>query len=359
MKFNEEFENFYAQDNSKKLKIEKSKNAKPESDSNDDSLAIYLKQISSIPVLSAAEEYEISKNIATLSHRIEELEGSVDPGMKTGGGIEKEKAQLKHFKNLFIRSNLRLVVSIAKKYQNRGLSLLDLIDEGNIGLIEAIERFDYTKGFKFSTYGTWWIKQAIERAIVNQTRTIRLPVHIAEIVNSYLRATRQLTQSLGRDPQIEEIAKKMKVTVEKVRSISQVVRETYSLDMLIGDQEEDTLKDILQDNNAVSPASISDEIRRREHIDEWLLQLSVSERKVIEMRFGLVDGEPQTLEASARNSELHGSASGRSRPRRSISSGPLPNVKRSIWKKCCKNSECFVFPKSKIRNLQTAIKMPL
>ncbi len=196
-----------------------------------------------------------------------------------------------------IEANLRLVVAIGKKYINRGLQFSDIIEEGNLGLIRAVEKFQYERGFKFSTYASWWIRQSIERAIVNQTRTIRLPVHIAEIVNSYMRAMRQLTQSLGRDPQIEEIAKRMKVTVEKVRSISQVVRETYSLDMLIGDQEEDTLKDILQDTNALSPASLSDDKRRREHIDEWLMQLTVSERKIVEMRFGLVDGEPQTLDS--------------------------------------------------------------
>ncbi len=235
-----------------------------------DAIKYYLKEIRKTALLTFEQEQELAKRIAQ--------------------GDQGARARM-------IEANLRLVVAIGKKYINRGLQFSDIIEEGNLGLIRAVEKFQYQRGFKFSTYASWWIKQAIERAIVNQTRTIRLPVHIAEIVNSYLRATRQLTQSLGRDPQIEEIAKKMKVTVEKVRSISQVVRETYSLDMLIGDQEEDTLKDILQDNNAVSPASISDEIRRREHIDEWLLQLSVSERKVIEMRFGLVDGEPKTLDS--------------------------------------------------------------
>ncbi len=235
-----------------------------------DAIKYYLKEIRKTALLTFEQEQELAKRIAQ--------------------GDQGARARM-------IEANLRLVVAIGKKYINRGLQFSDIIEEGNLGLIRAVEKFQYQRGFKFSTYASWWIKQAIERAIVNQTRTIRLPVHIAEIVNSYLRATSQLTQSLGRDPQIEEIAKKMKVTVEKVRSISQVVRETYSLDMLIGDQEEDTLKDILQDNNAVSPASISDEIRRREHIDEWLLQLSVSERKVIEMRFGLVDGEPKTLDS--------------------------------------------------------------
>jgi len=235
-----------------------------------DAIKYYLKEIRKTPLLTFEQEQELAK-------RIEQ-------------GDQEARAKM-------IESNLRLVVAIGKKYINRGLQFSDIIEEGNLGLIRAVEKFQYQRGFKFSTYASWWIKQSIERAIVNQTRTIRLPVHIAEIVNAYLRTTRQLTQSLGREPSVEEIAKKMKVTVDKVRSISQVVRETYSLDMLIGDQEEDTLKDILQDPNAVSPASFSDEIRRREHIDDWLQQLSVSERKVIEMRFGLTDGETRTLDA--------------------------------------------------------------
>jgi RNA polymerase nonessential primary-like sigma factor len=235
-----------------------------------DAIKYYLKEIRKTPLLTFEQEQELAK-------RIEK-------------GDQEARAKM-------IEANLRLVVAIGKKYINRGLQFSDIIEEGNLGLIRAVEKFQYERGFKFSTYASWWIKQSIERAIVNQTRTIRLPVHIAEIVNSYMRSMRQLTQVLGRDPQIEEIAKKMKVTVEKVRSISQVVRETYSLDMLIGDQEEDTLKDILQDNNALSPATFSDEIRRREHIDDWLQQLSVSERKVVEMRFGLADGESKTLDS--------------------------------------------------------------
>ena len=238
-----------------------------------DAIKYYLKEIRKTPLLTFEQEQELAK-------RIEK-------------GDQEARARM-------IEANLRLVVAIGKKYINRGLQFSDIIEEGNLGLIRAVEKFQYERGFKFSTYASWWIKQSIERAIVNQTRTIRLPVHIAEIVNSYLRTVRQLTQSLGREPQIEEIAKKMKVTVDKVRSVSQVVRETYSLDMLIGDQEEDTLKDILQDTNAVSPSSFSDEIRRKEFIDEWLQQLSISERRVIEMRFGLLDGEPRTLDAIGR-----------------------------------------------------------
>jgi RNA polymerase primary sigma factor len=235
-----------------------------------DSLRLYLREMGKVQLLTAAEEVSLAK-------RIERHDMAA--------------------KRKLIEANLRLVVSIAKRYTGSPVPFQDLIQEGNLGLIRAVEKFQYERGFKFSTYASWWIKQSIERAIVNQTRTIRLPVHIAEIVNSYMRANRQLTQKLGRDPSPEEVAKKMKVTVDKVRSISQVVRETYSLDMLIGDQEEDTLKDILQDTNALSPASFSDDIRRREHIDDWLKQLSVSEKKVVEMRFGLNDGEPMTLDS--------------------------------------------------------------
>jgi RNA polymerase sigma factor RpoS len=235
-----------------------------------DAIKYYLKEIRKTPLLTFEQEQAIAKKIEQ--------------------GDQEARARM-------IEANLRLVVAIGKKYINRGLPFSDIIEEGNLGLIRAVEKFQYQRGFKFSTYASWWIKQSIERAIVNQTRTIRLPVHIAEIVNSYMRATRQLTQKLGRDPSLEEVAKKMRVTIDKVRSISQVVRETYSLDMLIGDQEEDTLKDILQDNNALSPASFSEDIRRREHIDDWLKQLSVSEKKVVEMRFGLIDGDPMTLDS--------------------------------------------------------------
>jgi RNA polymerase sigma factor RpoS len=235
-----------------------------------DAIKYYLKEIRRTPLLTFEQEQELARRIAE--------------------GDQESRQRM-------IEANLRLVVAIGKKYINRGLPFSDIIEEGNLGLIRAVEKFQYQRGFKFSTYASWWIKQSIERAIVNQTRTIRLPVHIAEIVNAYTRTVRQQTQQLGREPSIEEVAKKMRMSVDKVRGISQVVRETYSLDMLIGDQEEDTLKDILQDNNSLSPASFSDDIRRREHIDEWLKQLSVSEKKVVEMRFGLNDGEPMTLDA--------------------------------------------------------------
>ncbi|HSQ77858.1 MAG TPA: sigma-70 family RNA polymerase sigma factor [Nitrospirota bacterium] len=235
-----------------------------------DAIKYYLKEIRKIPLLTFEQEQDLGK--------------------RTAQGDQEARARM-------IESNLRLVVAIGKKYINRGLQFSDIIEEGNLGLIRAVEKFQYERGFKFSTYASWWIKQAIERAIVNQSRTIRLPVHIAETVHAYMRAVRQLTQELGREPHIEEIAEKMGSPIDKVRGISQVVRETYSLDMLVGDQEEDTLREVLQDANAVSPASLSDDISRKKQINEWLAQLSASEHKVIELRFGLTGGDALTLDS--------------------------------------------------------------
>ncbi len=235
-----------------------------------DAIKYYLKEIRKIPLLTFEQEQELGK--------------------RTAQGDSEARARM-------IESNLRLVIAIGKKYINRGLPFSDIIEEGNLGLIRAVEKFQYERGFKFSTYASWWIKQAIERAIVNQARIIRLPVHIAEIVYAHMRAVRQLTQELGRDPSVEEIAEKTGLKPEKVRSISQVVRETYSLDMLVGDQEEDTLKEVLQDTNAVSPATVADDIRRKSQIRKWLEQLSMSEQAVIEMRFGLKTGETETLDS--------------------------------------------------------------
>lgn len=234
-----------------------------------DAIKYYLKEIRKTPLLTFEQEQDLAKKIAQ------------------GDGDARAR---------MIEANLRLVVAIGKKYINRGLPFSDIIEEGNLGLIRAVEKFQYERGFKFSTYASWWIKQSIERAIVNQTRTIRLPVHIAEIVNSYMRATRQLTQKLGRDPAIEEIAKKMKVTIDKVRSISQVVRETLSLDMLIGDHPDDTLSEVLADENALSPERLSDDISQRKCIDTWLSRLPAGERSVIEMRYGLNGEDPMTLD---------------------------------------------------------------
>lgn len=242
-----------------------------------DSVNCYLKEIRKSPLLTFAEEQDLGKRISE------------------GDMAAREQ---------MIEANLRLVVAIAKKYVNRGLAFSDIIAEGNLGLIRAVEKFDYRKGFKLSTYASWWIKQYIERAFVNQLSTIRLPVHVAEVVNQYKRATTALTRELERDPDIEEVAAKMKLPVEKVRSISQAVHETFSLDTIIGDKDEDTLEDVLKDSGAVMPDSYSETASRRTHINDWLSKLSECERRVVEQRFGLNDGEPKTLDSIGREYKI-------------------------------------------------------
>ena len=240
-----------------------------QSGSSIDSVKCYLKELRKFPLLTFEEEQDLGKRIAE--------------------GDREARTRM-------IEANLRLVVAIAKKYVNRGLSFSDLIAEGNLGLIRAVDKFDYRKGIRLSTYASWWIKQFIERAFVNQLRTIRLPVHIAEIVNRYRRTINQMTQELGRVPTIEEIAEKMGVKIQKVRAISQAARETLSLETIIDDKDEDTLANMLKDGAAVPPDGHSENIRRRAHIDEWLAKLTKSERRVIEQRFGLNDEEPRTLD---------------------------------------------------------------
>jgi RNA polymerase nonessential primary-like sigma factor len=242
-----------------------------------DSLKYYLKDIRKPPLLTFADEQTLGKRIA-----------AGDPEARTK----------------MIESNLRLVVAIAKKYVNRGLPFSDLIAEGNLGLIRAVDKFDYRKGFKFSTYASWWIRQFIERAFVNQMSTIRLPVHVAEIVNQYKRRTAALSRTLEREPTTEEIAKAMKLSLEKTRSISQVVRETVSLDTIIGEKDDDTLKDMLKDSDALLPDNYSETIHRQDHIRKWLSKLTESERCVIEQRYGLNDGEPMTLDKIGRRYKI-------------------------------------------------------
>jgi RNA polymerase nonessential primary-like sigma factor len=235
-----------------------------------DAVKYYLKDIRSMSLLTFEEEQKLGKRIAE--------------------GDQRARATM-------IEANLRLVVAIGKKYINRGLPFSDILEEGNIGLIRAVEKFQYQRGLKFSTYAVWWIRQSIERAIMNQARVIRLPVHVAGMVHAYSTTVRHLTQKLGREPAAEEIAEKMGVSVERVRNLSQVLRETYSLDMLIGDHEDDTLQNVLQDVNASSPENASDDLRRRKQINEWLSHLGEAERTVIELRFGLDGDNPRTLDS--------------------------------------------------------------
>ena len=235
-----------------------------------DPVKMYLKEIGRVPLLKPEDEPAIAK-------RIEE-------------GDEEAK-------NLLISANLRLVVSIAKKYVGRGMQFLDLIQEGNMGLVKAVEKFDYTKGFKFSTYATWWIRQAITRAIADQARTIRIPVHMVETINKLSRVQRQLLQELGREPTAEEISERMDgLTTEKVREIQKVALEPVSLETPVGDEDDSHLGDFLEDKGAVSPDSYANNQLLKEELDIVLSDLTEREEKVLRLRFGLVDGQTRTLE---------------------------------------------------------------
>ncbi|MCC8127638.1 MAG: RNA polymerase sigma factor RpoD [Clostridiales bacterium] len=241
----------------------------PETPGVDDPVRMYLKEIGKIPLLSFEEEIELAKR------------------MEAGDTEAKER---------LAEANLRLVVSIAKRYSGRGMQLLDLIQEGNLGLIKAVEKFDYRKGYKFSTYATWWIRQAITRAIADQSRTIRIPVHMVETINRMIRTSRQLVQELGREPTTEEIAEKMGVPVERVEELRQISLEPVSLESPVGDEEDSHLGDFIQDENMAAPADEAAYSLLREQLEEVLDGLSEREKMVLKLRFGLEDGRPHTLE---------------------------------------------------------------
>jgi len=245
----------------------------PEGVGIEDPVRMYLKEIGKIPLLTAEEEI-------ALCQRMEE-----------GSPEEREDA-----KNKLAEANLRLVVSIAKRYMGRGMALLDLIQEGNLGLIKAVEKFDYQKGFKFSTYATWWIRQAITRAIADQARTIRIPVHMVETINRTIRVSRQLLQQYGREPKAEEIAKEMGVPVERVREILKISQEPVSLETPVGEEDDSHLGDFIQDNNIPVPAEEAAYTLLREQLEEVMETLTEREEKVIRLRYGLGDGRPRTLE---------------------------------------------------------------
>lgn len=234
-----------------------------------DPVRMYLKEIGRISLLSSEEEMEISKRVAA----------------------DDEEA-----KRILAESNLRLVVSIAKRYVGRGLLFLDLIQEGNIGLMKAVEKFDYDKGYKFSTYATWWIRQAITRALADQARTIRVPVHMVETINKMSRVQRQLTLELNREPSDEEIAKKMGIGVEKVREVLKISQEPVSLETPIGEEEDSHLGDFLKDESSLSPEEYTENEILKEEIKEVLMSLQAREQEVLELRFGLIDGTCHTLE---------------------------------------------------------------
>lgn len=235
----------------------------------DDPVRMYLKEIGRVPLLSAEEEVELAK-------RIEQ-------------GDEDAKRRL-------AEANLRLVVSIAKRYVGRGMLFLDLIQEGNLGLIKAVEKFDYLKGYKFSTYATWWIRQAITRAIADQARTIRIPVHMVETINKLIRVSRQLLQELGREPTADEIAAEMETPVERIREILKIAQEPVSLETPIGEEEDSHLGDFIEDHDALAPAEAASDVMLKELLRDVLDTLTPREKKVLRLRFGIDDGKQRTLE---------------------------------------------------------------
>ena len=249
----------------------------------DDSVRMWLREIGKTPLLTMAEEVELAKII----------ERGV--GKTPDAQLAKEK---------LIQANLRLVVSIAKRYSGRGMSFPDLIQEGNIGLIRAVEKFDYTKGYKFSTYATWWIRQAITRAIADQGRTIRIPVHMVETINRLIKTSSHLLQELGREPTLDELAKEMELPVERVSEIIRIAPEPLSLETPIGEEEDSHLADFIQDQETVSPDDAASYQLLRERIVEVLSELSPRERDVLRMRFGLDDGYPRTLEEVGRHFQV-------------------------------------------------------
>jgi RNA polymerase primary sigma factor len=260
-----------------------------------DPVRMYLKEIGRVPLLTAEEEVDLAKRVeAGLFASEKLLTSSVGAAMRRDLELIERDGQLA--KKRLIEANLRLVVSIAKRYVGRGMLFLDLIQEGNLGLIRAVEKFDYTKGYKFSTYATWWIRQAITRAIADQARTIRIPVHMVETINKLVRIQRQLLQDLGREPTPEEIGKEMELPPERVREIQKLSQEPVSLETPIGEEDDSNLGDFIEDSDAVVPIDAASFILLQEQLDSILHTLSEREKKVIQLRFGLTDGHPRTLE---------------------------------------------------------------
>ncbi|HEV2659218.1 MAG TPA: RNA polymerase sigma factor RpoD [Ktedonobacteraceae bacterium] len=251
----------------------------------DDPVRMYLREIGRVPLLTAEEEVRLAQIMERGKNEL------LKPVPLRRYILDGEEAQRR-----LTEANLRLVVSVAKKYIGRGMNLLDLIQEGNIGLIRAVEKFDYTKGYKFSTYATWWIRQAITRAIADQARTIRIPVHMVETINRLIRISRRLLQDLGREPTSEEIAEQMEISAEKVREIIKVSQEPVSLETPIGEEDDSHLGDFLEDHTALAPADAASHQLLKEQVEDVLDSLTERERKVLQLRFGLDDGRSRTLE---------------------------------------------------------------
>jgi len=265
-----------------------------------DPVKMYLKSIGRVPLLTAIEEVDLSKKVEAGLFAAEKLatEKKVSPTLRRElEVIVREGAAAK---DKLVEANLRLVVSIAKRYVGRGMLFLDVIQEGNLGLIRAVEKFDYTKGYKFSTYATWWIRQAITRAIADQARTIRIPVHMVETINKVVRVQRQLLQDLGREPTMEEIGKEVDLPPEKVEEVLKIAQDPVSLETPIGEEGDSHLGDFIEDSDAVVPVDAASFIMMQEQLESVLHSLTDREKKVVQLRFGLTDGHPRTLEEVGR-----------------------------------------------------------
>lgn len=295
-------------DDEDEVEVEKIDLSVPEGVSVEDPVRMYLKEIGKVPLLSADEEIELAQKMEAGSVAVEKIPLLKERLAETGDEQEKEEIQAEikalqldvdrgsDAKKRLAEANLRLVVSIAKRYVGRGMLFLDLIQEGNLGLIKAVEKFDYRKGYKFSTYATWWIRQAITRAIADQARTIRISVHMVETINKLIRVSRQLLQELGREPTPEEIAEEMKMPVERVREILKISQEPVSLETPIGEEEDSHLGDFIKDDNVPVPADAATFTLLKEQLEEVLGTLTEREQKVLTLRFGLEDGRARTLE---------------------------------------------------------------
>ena len=270
----------------------------------DDPVRMYLKEIGQIPLLNQEDEKKYAVAVSNGRYAKEQLD-EIDHGileLPEEDVLELKRAieKAQHAKNKLVEANYRLVVSIAKRYVGRGLLFLDLIQEGNMGLMRAVDKFDYEKGFKFSTYATWWIRQAITRAVADQARTIRIPVHMVETINKMIRIQRQLIQDLGREPSVEEIAQKMGISTEKVQNIQRIAKEPISLEAHVGEEEDSSLGDFISDPNALTPHEFMLQEMVKQTLDEVLETLTDREEKVLRLRYGLFDGKNHTLEEVGR-----------------------------------------------------------
>ncbi|MET7856569.1 RNA polymerase sigma factor [Streptomyces sp. NPDC005318] len=260
----------------------------------------YLREIGRVPLLTAADEVELARRVEAGLFAEERLASSPDPDSQLAVDLDRLVVMGRMAKRRLIEANLRLVVSVAKRYVGRGLTMLDLVQEGNLGLIRAVEKFDYARGYKFSTYATWWIRQAMSRALADQARTIRVPVHVVELINRVVRVQRRMLQERGYEPTPEEVAAQLDLTPERVGEVLRLAQEPVSLHAPVGEEDDVALGDLIEDGDAASPVESAAFLLLREHLEAVLSTLNERERKVVQLRYGLADGRPRTLEEIGR-----------------------------------------------------------